>query len=365
MYISNNSGHHRACLAIERALHLIAKDIETKCINSFQYTNPILEKIINKTYMTVIKNRPEVWEYLYDNPVVVKKTQKLKESMHKFNSGKMKGLLDTFKPDVVVCTQAFPCGIVADLKRTHNIGVPLVGILTDYAPHSYWIYNKVNAYIVPSQETGRKLIENGVSEEKVNVFGIPVDPKFYASSNKAEILNKYSLNGQKPIILIMGGGQGLGPIKRLVCLLDKSPLDIQLLVATGTNKKLYNFLSRKLKVLRKNIRIFSFCEDINELMEVATLVVTKPGGLTTAEALSKGLPIIIVNPLPGQEAMNTRFLMDKRLAIKANDENEAVVLLEELIRNPQKLANTKKLIQKHVKSNASLRVAKLVLGLSS
>jgi len=361
MYISDKSGHHQACLALEGALRQVAKGVETRCINSFHYTNPILEQIINKTYMAVIKKRPEVWGYLYDNPLVVKKSQRLKESIHKFNSNKMKKLIDDFKPVSIVCTQAFPCGMVADLKKTYGLSIPLFGVLTDYAPHSYWIYDNVNAYVVPSLETGRKLIENGVSEEKIRPIGIPVHPKFYKVCDRDRLMEKYSLNKDKPVILIMGGGQGLGPIKNIVLSLDKSPLDIQLIVVAGTNKRLNRFLINKKKTLKKKLLLFAYTENIDELMEMATLVITKPGGLTTAEAMSKRLPMIIINPLPGQEAMNTDFLMKRRLAVKAKDEKETLVVLEELFNNPQKLINIKKLIEETAVRDTSLKIARLVL----
>ncbi|MBL7069414.1 MAG: hypothetical protein ISS34_06105 [Candidatus Omnitrophica bacterium] len=364
MYISHNSGHHRACLALENALQLVSRGIQTKCINSFHYTNPILEKIINKTYMAVIKKKPEVWGYLYDNPVVVKKSQRLKESIHKFNSTKMKRLIDDFKPDAIVCTQAFPCGMVADLKKTYKLDIPLFGILTDYAPHSYWIYDNVTAYVVPSIETGRKLIENGISEEKVRPIGIPVHPKFYKKCDQDQLMNKYSLNKDKPVILIMGGGQGLGPIKNLVLLLDKSPLDVQVIVVTGINKRLHKFLLKKKASLKKNPSVFAFTEDIDELMGIATLVITKPGGLTTAEAMSKRLPMIILNPLPGQESMNTEFLKKRRLAVEARDEKETLVILEGLLDNPQKLTNIRQLIDECTVADTSLKIARLVLGAS-
>ncbi|GAG10353.1 unnamed protein product, partial [marine sediment metagenome] len=158
MYISNDSGHHRATLAIEKIFHLRDKDIETLNVNSFNYTNPVLEKIINKTYMSVINRKPEFWGYLYDNPRILKKTRRLRESIHRHNTEKLKNLIDAFRPDAVICTQAFPCGMVADYKKTFNVKLKLFAVLTDYAPHSYWIYDTVDAYFVPSQETGQRLI---------------------------------------------------------------------------------------------------------------------------------------------------------------------------------------------------------------
>ena len=147
--------------------------------------------------------------------------------------------MDEFKPDVVVCTQAFPCGLIADYKKTFDVNIPLIGVLTDYAPHSYWIFDRVDRYIVPSEETGKKLIDNGVYPDRVMPYGIPIDAKFRNSPGKEEIFRKLSLKPDLSTVLIMGGTQGLGPIKELVALLDRSVLPLQMIIACGTNKRLF------------------------------------------------------------------------------------------------------------------------------
>src|SRR3989338_9221065 len=139
MYISVSSGHHRASLAIEQAIKQLQPSAQIINLDCLKYTNPLLGKIINRAYMGVIKNTPELWDYLYDNPKVLKNTQKLRDFIHRFNSNKLRTLLDKFSPDVIACTQAFPCGMVADYKKSFGLTTPLVGILTDHAPHSYWV----------------------------------------------------------------------------------------------------------------------------------------------------------------------------------------------------------------------------------
>ncbi|MFH1640876.1 MAG: hypothetical protein ABIA66_02805 [Candidatus Omnitrophota bacterium] len=159
MYISEFSGHHSATLAIEKAVKSLSPDTEILNINAFNYTNPISEKIVNRLYMSVIKSTPKIWDYLYDNPAVAKKIDKIKDIIYKFNSPKLKNLFDEFKPDVVACSQAFPCGMVADYKKKYWSNLPLVAVLTDYVPHSYWIYDKVDCYVTPSEEVSRRLAE--------------------------------------------------------------------------------------------------------------------------------------------------------------------------------------------------------------
>jgi processive 1,2-diacylglycerol beta-glucosyltransferase len=362
LFISEHSGHHCASLAIERALHDLDPTVETLNMNSFNYTNPILEKVINRAYMGVVKRTPELWDYLYDNPKVLKKTQSLRDMIHRFSTDKLKILLDDFKPDAIVCTQAFPCGMIADYKKTFNLNIPIIGVLTDYAPHSYWIYNNVDQYIVPSEETGDKMVANGISPSRVKVYGIPIESKFQYLLDKDKLCKKMGLEKDKPRVLIMGGTQGLGPIKKLVRLMDRSSIDLQLIIACGTNKKLYNWLTRRRR--KKKTVILPYANNIDELMQVSDVILTKPGGITTAEALAKSLPMLIISPLPGQEAMNTKFLLKEGVAVKAESPKDIEILLEELLENKNKLKAMSDKARMLAKPDSSVRVARMVLEIT-
>jgi len=364
MYISEVSGHHSATIAIEKAIKILSPDAEVLNLNGFNYTNPISEKIINRLYMGIIKRTPQIWDYLYDNPSVAKNIEKIKETVHKFNSPKLKNLFDRFKPTAVVCTQAFPCGMVADFKKTYNSGIPLIAVLTDYIPHSYWIYDAVDYYITPAQEVGHLLAEKGVDTKKIKNFGIPFDPKFNQGSKNEEVLQRLNLKTNLPKILIMGGGQGLGPVKTIIKSLEKIKKDFQGLIVTGINKKLYRSLKKKIKKSKSKFLLFGFIDNINELMEISDIIITKPGGVTTAEALAKKLPMVIVKPIPGQEASNTAYLMKKGAAIKCDNPKEINLVIEDLLDNPAKLKQLSECAGRISKPNASLDAAKLALELA-
>ena len=361
MYISINSGHHKAALALEKALEILDPSVEVLSINSLNYTNPLVEKVINKTYMGVIKNRPEVWEYLYDNPKVFRNISKLRDLIHRFNSGKLKTLLDDFKPDVIACTQAFPCGIVADYKASFGLDIPLMGVLTDCAPHSYWVFDSVDYYVVHSEATMNKLIENGISRERIRIFGIPIDPKFANKLNTGSIMTKLGIDKSIPTILIMGGGQGLGPIAEMVFSLNKISRPIQMLIVAGTNGRLFNWLESRSRNFRMRSFIFGYASNIDELMSVATLIITKPGGLTISEAMSKSLPMVIIRPIPGQEAKNTEYLLKEGVAIKADSPRDAGILTEALLNQPAKLEQMRQNARRIAKPNSAIEIAKLIL----
>ena len=364
MYISDVSGHRNAAVAVERAIKLLSPETETLGINAFSYTNPISEKIINSIYMGVIKRMPKIWDYLYDNPEVARRLQKIKNSIHKANSPKFQALFDKFKPDAIVCTQAFPCGMVADYKKMYNSNIPLVAVLTDYAPHSYWIYDTINYYITPSEDIALRLIKKGVTHDKVRPFGIPFDPKFNSPVEPYRIMHRLKLELGVPTVLVMGGGQGLGPVKAIIDSLEKAKFPLQEIIVAGTNQKLYKSLKKKIKRSKKKILLFGYVNNIHELMGISDIIITKPGGVTTAEVLTKRIPMVIVNPLPGQEISNTMYLVEKGVAVKSDDPKKIHLIIDELLSNPGKLSRMREAAAYIGKPQSSMNIAKLVLKLA-
>lgn len=363
MYISEVSGHHSATLAIEKALKILQPNSEVLNINAFNYTNPVSEKIINTLYMAVIKKTPQIWDYLYDNPRVVKNLSRARNAIHKFNSPKLKNLFDKFRPDVIVCTQAFPCGMAADFKKTYNSDIPLVAVLTDYIPHSYWVFDSVDYYITPSNEVSQRLIKKGVPFNKVRPLGIPFDPKFNITISRRAVMQKLNLDEHLPTLLIMGGGQGLGPIKTIVKSLEKVKEGFQEIIVAGVNRKLYKSLKKKIKKYKKNILLLGFVDNINELMVISNIIITKPGGVTTSEALAKNIPMIIVKPIPGQEVNNAAYLTQNEAAIKIDKPGKINFVIEDLLRDRRKLKHLGEAAGRIAKPDASLDIAKFLLNL--
>lgn len=362
MYISEISGHHNATIAIENALRILEPRTEIRNINSFNYTNPIWEKLINKAYLGVIKKTPHIWDYLYDNPKIVKKTRSLKAAIHKANFRKLKILLEELNPDVVVCTQAFPCGMIADYKKEFNIKLPLLGVLTDFFPHAYWVYNEVDYYIIGSEEARLRLLKEGIAEKKIKFLGIPIDSKFSSVLKRDKIAQSLNIDLNIPTILIMGGGQGIGPIKHIVSELTKLHLVFQLIVVAGKNKKLLSWLKKKELYAHKKLIVFEYVNNIEALMEVATFLITKPGGLTTAEALAKGLPLVIINPIPGQEANNTKYLLKNGAGVEIDEIKDLNPQIEAFLTDQNKLSHMKDAARALGKPNSALDIANLILN---
>ncbi len=366
MYISYNSGHHRASIAIERALKMLAPETEVLNINGFNYTNPILERVINRTYMSVIRRKPQIWDYLYDNPKIFNKVQALRDFIHDMNFEKLQGLLEDFKPDAIACTQAFPCGMIADLKaRNEFIKNPLIGVLTDYTPHSYWIYPTIDYFIVPAEQGKERLKANGIPGEKIKVFGMPIDPRFNTRSDARLVKLSLGLDTDKPVILVMGGGGGYGPIIEMAQALDNLEEAFQIIVVTGINARLFKWLNRHKDKFSKKLIPLQFVENVNELMQISSIIITKPGGLTTAEALAKFLPMIIIYPIPGQEAKNAQFLTQIGVARQIDNIDMLGPGVSELLTNPERLSQMRQAAQNYSHPDSAIKLANLILEVSN
>ena len=153
----------------------------------------------------------------------------------------------------------------------------------------------------------------------ITATGIPIHPVFSQPKGRVECLERLGLKGDRPVVLQLSGGFGVGPIEKLFrALLDvDEPLEI--MVVTGRNQKVKTQLEKVKLPSRHNVKIFGFTDKIDELMAAADLVLSKPGGLTTSETLARGAAMVIVNPIPGQETRNSDFLLESGAAIKVNN----------------------------------------------
>ena len=358
LYITERSGHHSAALAVKSAILLKDPDCACLCVNAFKYIFPVAERVIHLVYLSVIKRVPKIWENMYDNQKLFAKSENIKNWVHNIAVKKLKRLLDDFLPDAIVCTQAFPCGIVADYKKVYLSEIPLIAVLTDFVPHSFWVYDTVDHYIVPCDKSKDLLIEKGVPKEKIQPLGIPIDPKFAQNPDKRELFANFGLQPEIPVIMIMGGGHGLGPIKDIIKELESASRQLQLIVICGINKKLYNWINKT--SFNNRILNFKFTDQIDRLMSISSLIITKPGGVTTAEALAKKLPMIICNPIPGQESRNTQILVSNKVALKLESPDQVLSEVMSMLAESDQYARADLSFSK---PNSSIHVADLILNL--
>ncbi len=362
MHITTSSGHHRASCAIEQTIKRLDPSAHVVSVDAFQYTSRFVRWAIHRSYLSLIRHQPDVWEYLYDNPSVHRRSQHLRSLLHRYHATKIERLVETVRPDAIACTQAYPCGVFADFKKHHGLTIPLVGVLTDYAPHLYWFHDTVDVYVVPSEQVKQRFLTRGVDASQVKVLGIPIDTSFLEPPDRDTAARQFGLDLTQPIILIMGGGSGFGQLRDILLSLDILPHPCQFVVIAGTNRPLLAWLQGQR--FRHRVLPIGYTTDVPKLMEIATLLVSKPGGLTTSEALAKRLPLVIVNPIPGQEAYNARFLLSQGAAAPASSAETVRQTVRDLLDNPDRLDALRRRNAELAHPTAAVDVARLLLELA-
>ncbi|MCM8787498.1 MAG: glycosyltransferase [Candidatus Omnitrophica bacterium] len=361
LHISSVGGHSKAAQNLKEALLFKDKDISVTNLNIFGHFYPKTEKIVDFVYTNVIKYFPFLWGKIYDRKTIVKNLNPFWRRINKFSFKKIANLLNDSKPDCILTTQAFPCGIISSFKEYFKIKIPLVAIVTDYYPHRFWIHVGVDKYIVASKEAKDILVHENVLASKIEVIGIPISIKFLVSHDRYTIAQTFGFRKDLKTVLIMGGGLGLGPIREISKALEELDKDFQVIIICGANSKLFNWFEKNKKYFKKPLFHFGYVDFVNKIMDFSDIIITKGGGITISEALAKGLAIIITNPIPGQEERNVNFLLSKDAVIREDNIFNISKKVEILLKDDSALNYFKQRAKSISCSDSSTRIADLIL----
>jgi len=347
LYAGVGSGHQKSAEAVYNYLKEFKSDLEVKIIDVLEKAGLLFKFGYARAYKLLVEYVPFLWGFIFwltYIPILRLLSQKLALIINQLNTLKVRRLLIRENPDFIISTHFLSSEIASLLKKEKMINSQLFSIITDLGVHPFWISSCTDIYIVATEETKKMLISFGVNEEKIRIWGIPIDKKFLMDFDKEALSKKFNLDKQKFTVLIVTGSFGIGPIEKIVDLLYK---DIQILVVCGKNKRLYQRLKNR---QYPEVLIFGFIENIQELMAVSNLVITKPGGLSIAEILSINLFPIFISPIPGQEKENIRILAKYNIGIYLKD----VKIIKEVVLKfrdyPQELEKMKENISKIKKS---------------
>ncbi|MBA2123415.1 hypothetical protein B9J78_00480 [bacterium Unc6] len=208
------------------------------------------------------------------------------------------------------------CGISSELKSKGEISASLIAVITDFDAHPYWFSKYVDEFIIPTEEMKEEFISYGIEANRIHAFGIPIHPGFSKTQNKLALKTKLGMRKDLPTILVMGGGWGLGPIEKIVQHLNGSKMALQLIIVAGKNEALYDKLKKISPEPNISIKNFGYVNNIDELMEISDIAITKPGGLVASELLTKGLPAVLIDVIDGQERANGNYLISKGVACR-------------------------------------------------
>lgn len=317
------AGHTKAAEAIQNAFNSRYPQVQVDLVDTFSFAGPRLGRLVFGTYLAMIKRFPRIYGYMYkksekDTLLGQFSQQQIIRWLTKFMAKPLQQLVENGQYDQIICTHPFALGMVSRLKHQLGWQIPLHAVLTDFAAHHCWIYPNVSSYYVAHQKVQEELIQQRVDPRRIHVTGIPIDQRFASSPEPSTLLTSLGLAEDRINLLVMGGGLGWGPVEEIVLQLANTQLPCQLIVVTGTNKQLYINLQGQAKAFSMPCKIYGFIDFIPDLLAITDLLITKPGGLTAAEALAKHVPMIIPGAIAGHEESNAQFLIDQGAAVQVS-----------------------------------------------
>jgi processive 1,2-diacylglycerol beta-glucosyltransferase len=339
------AGHIQAARSISSAMCRQHEGVETQITNIFDFFNPYVGKTILNVYLKILKFYPKLYGMMYGWGNESYLALLGRQLISNYLARRMEKYIVEYDPDAIVCTHATPAGLVAHLMKYKRLRIPVVVVVTDFVVHRLWVYPEIQHYIVANEQMCDSLIVYGVKENCISVMGIPVDEKFSLLPDRGSIRNSLQLSSQVKTILIMGGGAGILPMDDILLCCEQVGISLQIIVVTGNNKSMYHKLVKLLPKLRNKVQILGFVSYINELMAVADLIISKPGGMTCAETLCVGIPMIIYKPIPGQEEANTSYLVKNHVALRADCLQDVQAIIKKLfIEQPEEHAKLRQKI---------------------
>ncbi len=306
-----------------------------------RYTNHVFRHLYSKAYIDLVNKAPEVLGWIYDHLDVPGRNEKLRLALDRLNTVPFISFLNKYQPDVAICTHFLPSEIISWLKSEGKVRVLNAVVVTDLDVHAMWLCGQAEQYFVALEETKFHLVALGVPETRVTISGIPVDPVFAEAKDPQTMSASTGSTKTSSLSWSLRGGSGLvrssiSSRHSRACLGPRRWLS-SAAVTSNCAPAWCKVVPRFTKTSSIQFHLLGFTTEMDELMAASDLFVGKPGGLTTSEALAKGLPMVVINPIPGQEERNSDHLLEEGIAIRCNNLPALAYKIDRLIDEPGKL----------------------------
>lgn len=326
----------------------------------------MVSRVVSDGYLRMVKTIPQMYRFLYNRAERATEVGPFRAWVHQFTAGNLRRLLQEVRPDVVICTHAFPCGVMAEYKKQFADAPPVFGVVTDFVVHAFWIHKNIDGYAVATEEMRSALVARGVPAARIVVSGIPVKAAFgEVPTDRQALRERLGLPLDRHAVLLMGGGLGIGPLETMMHALDRARRPLCGVAIVGRSKRSEQRVLEYAHHVGYPMRVERFVNNVQDYMHACDLLVTKPGGLTSAEALAAQIPMVLFKPLPGQEERNTRFLVQRRAAVRAKNQSDLSATIEKLLGEPARLAQMRAAMQPLAKPNAAADIAAAIRAVAA
>ena len=358
---SAGAGHVRAAQALERALVATSRVHEVRHVDILQYTSKLFRRVYAHAYLDLVNRAPEVLGWLYDYFDEPWKHERVRLALDRLNTTRFVRLLERDRPDWAVSTHFLPAQLIAWLRSKGRLATRQAIVVTDFDVQGMWLTRHVDRYFVALDETRAHLERLGVPPAAITVSGIPIDPVFAEPKDARAMRAKHGLAPDRTTILVSAGGFGVGPVEALIHTLLELQHPAQLVVICGRSEQLKQRLdalaASRPPAPTPTLHVVGYTTEMDEYMAAADLLIGKPGGLTSSEALARGLALVIVHPIPGQEERNADHLLEAGVAIRCNNMPALAWKIDRLLDDPVRLATMRANARRVGRPNAARDIA--------
>jgi processive 1,2-diacylglycerol beta-glucosyltransferase len=338
--VSAGAGHTRAAEAIRCCAAVQDSGVTAIHLDVMDFVTPFLRKIYTDFHISLVSRAPTLWGFLYQATNRARPDglmQRTRRWLERQNARRLLKAIATFGPDAIICTHFLPAEILSGLIARGELACPVWVQVTDFDLHRMWVHEHMAGYFAANDEVAFLMRDQGIALAAIHVVGIPIMPVFAQPLERSACAREFGLDPQRPTLLLMGGGAGLGSLDQVAQRLLALQGNFQLIVLAGNNGAALAALRQLAQRHPGRLWPQGHTHVVERLMACVDVVITKSGGLTTAECLALGLPMIINAPLPGQEERNADFLLEQGVALKATDGVTLEYRVRHLLAHPEKI----------------------------
>ncbi|MEI6350486.1 MAG: glycosyltransferase [Verrucomicrobiota bacterium] len=359
---SAGTGHVRAADALAKSFAGEPSVEAVEHLDALDFTNKLFHNFYSKLYLQLVKSAPHVLGWVYKASDEPWKTDAVRLRLDRLQAQKLIRFIQRFRPDIIICTHFMPTGIIAHLIENGAISTHLSVVVTDMDMHAMWLSRTFHRYFVAIEETKAHLEALGLPGERITVSGIPIDPIFAEPVNRSELRRSLGLDPDRTTLLFSAGAFGLSPAEFVVAKIMQMRHRVQTIVICGKNEDLQQRVRNIVGPGNPDFIILGYTDRMHDLMKVSDLFLGKPGGLTTAESLACGLPLVIIDPIPGQEERNSDHLLEDGAALKCNELTTIAFKIDRLLEDPVRLESMRRRAAELGRPQAARTIVQTLLG---
>lgn len=365
LHASVGTGHKRAAFALAEAFAR-RQPGEVRVEDVLDHTPRLFRMAYARSYLELTDHAPLVWGYFYTqtnaDPNLAEITNNIRKLVESIGTNGLKDVLRSFVPEVILCTHFLPMELLVRFKRSAQLTQPVYCVVTDYAAHTFWTYTEIDGYFVAVDQVRDQLIDRGVAASQITVSGIPIDPDIAEPRTAPEARARRDLPAEGTIITLFGGGVDNAHVRSIVQGLLRSPVEATLVVVAGRNETLVESLNDLVSTPRLRLVVLGFVDYVDDLIVASDLVITKAGGLIVSEVLARGAPLVVIEPIPGQEEWNADFVVSCGAGVQLRMCESVPATVASLLARPTILAEMRACATSAARPRAALDIAEQIIA---